>query len=62
MKETVISELQAYWEKLCFFWRKFADTARSVAADPGSVNKGDLILMCATLLIVALFVIGEIVR
>jgi hypothetical protein len=60
--EIIRQELEAFWQKLCYFAGQFWDFARQVAADPSSVGRGDLVMMCATLLIVALFLLGGVIR
>ena len=58
----ITEEIVRAWEKLKYLCALMLDLARGVAADPGSVAKGDLILMGAALLIVALFAIGWLIR
>ena len=60
--EAFVQELLLCWEKLKYLSRLTWDMARGIAADPGSVAKGDLIMMAATLLIVALFLLGGVIR
>ena len=50
--ESILRELELFWQKLCYFAGQFRDFARQIAADPSSVERGDLVMMCATLLIV----------
>lgn len=60
--ETIQQEMESFWQKLVFFSGQFWDFARQVFRDPTIVARGDLILMIATLLIVALFLLGGIIR
>ena len=60
--EIILRELELFWQKLCYFAGQFWDFARQIAADPSSVERGDLVMMCATLLIVALFLLGGVIR
>ena len=61
-KGSFIQELALSWEKLKYICALMLDLARGIAADPGSVPKGTLILIGAVLLIVVLFVIGGLIR
>ena len=60
--ESILRELELFRQKLCYFAGQFRDFARQIAADPSSVERGDLVMMCATLLIVALFLLGGVIR
>ena len=60
--QTLEQELELFWQKLCYFGAQFWDFARQVVADPSMVQRSDLVLMCATLLIVALFLVGGVIR
>ena len=60
--EIIRQELELFWQKVVFFTGQFADLARQIIQDPARVSRGDLILMIATLLIVALFLIGGVIR
>ena len=60
--ESILRELELFWQKLCYFAGQFRDFSRQIAADPSSVERGDLVMMCATLLIVALFLLGGVIR
>ena len=58
----ILQEIVLSWEKLKYLCVLMLDLARGVAADPGAVARGDLILIGAVLLIVVLFVIGWLIR
>ena len=60
--ELIRQELELFWQKLCYFSRLFWDFARQVIRDPSMVSRGDLVMMGATLLIVALFLLGGLIR
>ena len=60
--EMIRQELELFWQKLCYFSRLFWDFALQVIRDPSTVSQGDLVMMGATLLIVALFLLGGLIR
>ena len=62
MTEMIRQELELFWRKLVFFFGQFQDFARQIINDPSSVTRGDLAVMAAILLIVALFLIGGLIR
>ncbi len=58
----IVQEIVLSWEKLKYLCALMLDLARGIAADPGSVSRGTLIMIGAVLLIVVLFVIGGLIR
>ena len=58
----IVQEIVLSWEKLKYLCALMLDLARGIAADPGSVSRGTLIMLGAVLLIVVLFVIGGLIR
>ena len=60
--EIIRQELELFWRKLVYFSEQFLDFARQIIKDPTIVERGDLALMAATLLIVVLFIIGGVIR
>ena len=60
--EALRRELVLCWEKLKYFISLLLDAVRGVGGEPGSIAKGDLILIGAAALIVALFLLGGLIR
>ena len=60
--EAIWQEILLCWEKLKYFASLLYDLARGVVAEPGSIARGDLILMGAAVIIVALFLLGGLIR
>ena len=60
--EAIWQEILLCWEKLKYFAAVLYDLARGVVAEPGSIARGDLILMGAAAPIVALFLLGGLIR
>ena len=57
-----ISEIEEFWQKVCYFSGQLASFAREVKADPSMLVRADLIMICAALLVVVLFFIGGLIR
>ena len=61
-KANFVSELQLYWQKVCYLFGKTVDLVRGIFQHPGMLAKGDVFVAGAILLIVALFLIGGLIR
>ena len=55
-------ELELFWQKISYYFGRFAVFVRQLIRDPSIVSRTDLVMMCAAALIVALFVIGALIR
>ena len=55
-------ELELFWQKISYYFGQFAVFVRQLIRDPSIVSRTDLVMMCAAALIVALFVIGALIR
>ena len=60
--EGILREILLCWEKLKYFAALLYDLLRGAVAEPGSIARGDLILIGAAAVIVALFVLGGLIR
>ena len=55
-------ELELFWQKISYYFGQFAAFVRQLIRDPSIVSRADLVMMCAVALIVALLVIGALIR
>ncbi len=55
-------ELELFWQKLSYYFGQFEVFVRQLIDDPTIVSTGDLVLMGAIALIVALFVVAGLIR
>ena len=60
--ESIRQELELFWQKLAYYGGILLDYARQLIAEPSLVSRGDLVLIGATALIAALFLIGGLIR
>ena len=61
-EDNFLQEMALFWQKVCYFYDQFLSFAREVKADPSRIARADLILIGAALLVVALFVLGWLIR
>ncbi len=50
--ESILRELELFRQKLCYFAGQFWDFARQIAADPSSVERGDLVMLAVVAFLV----------
>lgn len=60
--EGIIRELTLFWQKLSYYFARFADLVRRLIENPSIVSRRDLVLICAAALIAALFLLAGLIR
>ena len=61
-KANFVSELQLYWQKICYLFGRTVDLVRGIFQHPGMLAKGDVVVTALILLIVAIFLVGGLIR